>query len=244
VKSSHPKPLLSIIIPAHNEELRLPATIASIDAFLKSQSYTSEIVIVENASDDNTFALAKDMQATVKNLVVFQEPIKGKGQAVKKGMLSANGEYRLICDADLSMPVSEIPKFLPPLLPGCQIAIASREAKGAKRYHEPLYRHLVGRIFNFLVRILVLPGLQDTQCGFKCFKGDVIEPIFRRQTMAGWAFDVEILAIARQLDLSITEVPIQWHYGPRSRVNLLVDATKMFRDLLIIRSNLRKRVYK
>ncbi len=244
MKATQKKPILSIIIPAHNEELRLRATVERIAAFLKTQSFTSEILIVENASSDNTFDLAKGMQTTVKKLRVIQEPLKGKGQAVKRGILEARGEYRLICDADLSMPETEIPKFLPPLLPDCDIAIASREGKGAKRYNEPLYRHLVGRIFNFLVRILVLPDLQDTQCGFKSFKGEIVESIFNRQTMVGWSFDVELLVIARQLGYSICEVPIKWYYGERSRVKLFVDATNMFRDLLKIRSNRRNQVYR
>jgi len=244
VKSLQKKPFLSIIIPAHNEEYRLPATVAKIAAFLKSQSFSYEILVVENASNDKTYDLALGMRLSIENLMVIQEPIKGKGQAVKRGMLAAQGEYRLICDADLSMPVMEIPKFLPPLLTAYEIAIASREAKGAKRYNEPLYRHLVGRVFNFLVRILVLPGLQDTQCGFKCFKGDIVESIFKRQTMTGWAFDVELLVIARQLGYSICEVPIHWYYGPRSRVKLFIDATNMFNDLLKIRTNIRNELYK
>ncbi len=132
VKSTQ-KPLLSIVIPAHNEAMRLPATLTNIATFLKSQSFTSDILVVENASSDGTYELALSMQATIQNLEVIQESVKGKGQAVKRGILAARGEYRLICDADLSMPATEIPKFIPPLLTGCDIAIASREAKGAKR---------------------------------------------------------------------------------------------------------------
>jgi hypothetical protein len=150
----------------------------------------------------------------------------------------------MICDADLSMPVTEIPKFIPPILKDCDIAIASREAKGAKRYNEPLYRYLIGRVFNFFVRILVLPGLKDTQCGFKCFRGEIVESLFNRQTMGSWVFDVELLAIASQLGYTIREVPIHWHFGPRSRMRIYVDAANMFRDLLKIRSNIRKKLYK
>lgn len=237
-------PLLSIIIPAYNERLRLSATVACVDDFLKGQPYASEILIVENASSDNTYELALDLQKKISTLQVLREPVKGKGQAVKRGMLTAHGVYRLICDADLAMPVTEFPKFIPPILKNCDLAIASREVSGAKRYNEPLYRHLVGRVFNYLVRKLVLPGLQDTQCGFKCFRGAIVHDVFKRQTMMGWAFDVELLAIARQLGYSIQEIPIQWYYGSHSRVRLLVDAPSMFNDLLRIRSNLRKGVYK
>jgi dolichyl-phosphate beta-glucosyltransferase len=235
--------LLSIIIPAHNEKLRLTHTVSSIAEFLKNQPYKSEILIVENASSDNTYALATGMSKKIKDLHVLIEPVKGKGQAVKRGMLAAQGEYRLICDADLAMPVTEIPKFIPPALENCDIAIASREAKGARRFNEPLYRHLIGRVFNYLVRTLVLPGLQDTQCGFKCFRAGVVEQVFKRQTMAGWAFDVELLAIARQLGHTIQEIPIYWYYGPHSRVSIMIDAPKMFNDLLRIRSNMRRGTY-
>jgi glycosyltransferase involved in cell wall biosynthesis len=244
VKSSKVKPFLSIVIPAHNEMLRLPATLNEVARFIKTQAYHSEVLVVENASTDNTYDLAMEMCKTIPQARVLREPVKGKGQAVKCGMLAARGEYCLIFDADLAMPVNEIPKFIPPLLIGCDIAIASRETSGAKRYHEPLYRHLIGRAFNFLVRMLVLPGLQDTQCGYKCFKSGIIESIFNRQTMTGWAFDVELLAIARQLGYSIKEMPIEWYYGSHSRVNIIVDAPRMFADLLAIRSNVRKGIYK
>ncbi|MBN2677413.1 MAG: glycosyltransferase [Anaerolineaceae bacterium] len=223
--------------------LRLPTTVACVDAFIKSQTYLSEIIIVENASTDTTYELAMEMRKTIRNLQVLREPVKGKGQAVKRGMLAARGEYRLICDADLAMPVTQIHKFIPPALTDFDVAIASREAKGAQRYNEPLYRHLIGRVFNYLVRILVLPGLQDTQCGFKCFRAGVVEQIFKRQSMSGWAFDVELLAIAQELGYSIREIPIEWYYGPHSRVRLIVDAPKMFNDLIKIRVNLRRGVY-
>jgi glycosyltransferase involved in cell wall biosynthesis len=243
MKSSQAKPFLTIVIPAHNEAHRLPATLKEVARYAKTQKYHTEILIVENASTDGTYDLAMKMCKDIIQAQVLQEPIKGKGQAVKRGMLAARGEYCLIFDADLAMPVKEIPKFIPPMLTNCDIAIASREVSGAKRCNEPLYRHLIGRVFNFMVRVLVLPGLQDTQCGYKCFSSRVIKPLFNRQSMTGWAFDVELLAIARQLGYSIKEVPIEWHYGLHSRVSIFVDAPRMFADLLKIRSNLRKGIY-
>ncbi len=237
------KPFLTIVIPAHNETHRLPATLKEVARFIQTQKYHTEILIVENASTDGTYELAMKICKDIPGARVLQEPIKGKGQAVKQGMLAARGQYCLIFDADTAMPVKEIPKFIPPILTNCDIAIASREVHGAKRIDEPLYRHLIGRGFNFLVRILVLPGLQDTQCGYKCFSSRVITPLFNRQSMTGWAFDVELLAIARQLGYSIKEIPIEWHYGPHSRVRVFVDAPKMFADLLKIRSNQRKGIY-
>jgi dolichyl-phosphate beta-glucosyltransferase len=237
------KPFLTIVIPAHNETHRLPATLKEVARFATAQKFHTEILIVENASTDGTYELAMEICKDISQARVLREPVKGKGQAVKRGMLAARGEYCLIFDADLAMPVKEIPKFIPPMLTNCDIAIASREVREAKRYDEPLYRHLIGRGFNFLVRVLVLPDLQDTQCGYKCFSSRVIKPLFNRQIMTGWAFDVELLAIARQLGFSIKEVPIEWHYGPHSRVRIFVDAPKMFADLLKIRSNLRKGIY-
>jgi hypothetical protein len=158
-------------------------------------------------------------------------------------MLAARGEYRFMCDVDLSMPLNEINRFLPPALEGVDIAIASREAPGAVRHNEPYYRHFVGRIYNGLIRMLALPGLDDTQCGFKCFKGSVVEDLFCRQTLSGWSFDVEILYIARLLGYKIVEIPIHWYYNPESKIRVLNDSLKMGLDLLAIRRNARRGVY-
>ena len=140
-------------------------------------------------------------------LRILHEDLPGKGRAVRRGVLEARGDYRLIADADFSMPVDQINRFLPPACTS-DIAIASREAPGAKRYNEPGFRHLTGRVYNFWIRSLVLPGLQDTQCGFKCFRAGVAKDIFPRQTLTGWSFDVELLAIARRHGYSICR---DWH---------------------------------
>lgn len=186
-------PFLSIIIPAYNEEHRLPRTLEQIFAFLDEQSYTAEVLIVENGSSDRTLKIAQKYAEQRKRLYVYSEEQRGKGNAVKRGMLEARGEYRFLCDADLSMPIAEISKFLPPVLKNTDIAIGSREVSGAIRHNEPQYRHFTGRIFNALIRLLVLPNLQDTQCGFKCFRAEVAEEVFRYQTLTGWSFDVEVL---------------------------------------------------
>jgi dolichyl-phosphate beta-glucosyltransferase len=153
-------PFLSLIIPAHNEEHRLPDTLKQVAAFLLAQPYTYEIILVENCSTDNTWAIAQTFAAQNPQVRVFQNTQLGKGLAVKRGMLEARGEYRFMCDADLSMPISEIGKFLPPTLTGYDIIIASREASGSIRYNEPAYRHLGGRAINLFIRWLALPGLQ------------------------------------------------------------------------------------
>lgn len=228
-------PFLSIIIPAHNEAVRLPSSLEKINSFLKSQTYKTEIIVVENGSTDDTLAIANGLKSKIKNLIVIHEYLRGKGWAVKKGMKIAKGEYRFICDADLSMPIEELPRFFPPNLKETPIAIASREAPGAIRYNEPEYRHIIGRIFNWLVRMIVLPGLQDTQCGFKCFRADVVEKVFPLVTITGWTFDVEALFIARRLGYSIREIPIPWYHNTHSNVRVLRDSLQMGTDLLRIR---------
>jgi dolichyl-phosphate beta-glucosyltransferase len=235
-------PFLSIIIPAYNEETRLPCALGQVFAFLEEQKYTHEVIVVENGSQDRTLEIARKFTQHFSNLSVFHEDLPGKGRAVQRGMMEAKGEYRFIADADFSMPVQQINRFLPPAN-SYDIAIASREAPGAKRYGEPSYRHLTGRVYNLLIRVLVLPGLQDTQCGFKCFRAAVAEAVFPRQTLTGWAFDVELLAIARRHGYSIVEVGIPWYYNPGSKINVLRNSWRMFLDLLAIRRNARRGVY-
>jgi glycosyltransferase involved in cell wall biosynthesis len=236
-------PFLSIIIPAHNEESRLPDTLEQVTRFLAKQSYTSEIIVVENGSTDRTYAIAHEFAQNHENVRVIQNDWRGKGLAIQRGIKEAKGEYLFMCDADLSMPVEEISKFLPPQLQNVDVAIASREAPGAVRYDEPYYRHLTGRVFNWLIRLLVLPGLQDTQCGFKCIRAEVARDIFRYQTLTGWAFDVEMLYIARRHGYRIVEIPIDWYHNADSKISVLRDSLRMFLDLLLIRRNARRGLY-
>ncbi len=235
-----PEPLLSIIVPAFNEENRLPDTLEKLLEYLRAQSYLSELLIIDNASQDRTFEIAQtcaEKYAGDIPIRVYQEPLRGKGAAVRTGMLRASGKYRFMCDADLSMPVSEINRFLPPALNDADIAIASREAPGAVRYGEPAYRHLVGRVFNWLIRLLALPSLHDTQCGFKCFKAAAAQDLFSSLTITGWSFDVEVLYIARRRGYRIAELPIPWYYNPQSRISVARDSLQMALDILKIRYN-------
>lgn len=236
-------PFLSIIIPAHNEEQRLPPSLRKIQEFLAAQSYTAEVVIVENGSHDRTLEIALAFARQAPFIRVLKEEARGKGLAVRRGMLEAQGEYRFICDADLSMPIEQVNRFLPPTLAAPEIAIGSRELPGAVRYNEPAYRHLIGRVFNTLVRWAALPGLQDTQCGFKCFHHTAAEVIFPLQTLSGMSFDVEVLFIARRRGFRIHEVPIDWYFDPDSRVRLVQDSLRMFTDLLTIRRNAHQGLY-
>ena len=237
------QPLLSIIIPAHNEEKRLPPTLEQVFAFLDRQNYEAEVLVIENGSTDRTYKVAQSFASQHKNLRVIHADGRGKGLAVQRGMLDAHGQYRLMCDADLSMPVDEIAKFLSHTDSGFDIAIASREAPGAVRYDEPRYRHLGGRLINLIIRLLILPGLQDTQCGFKCFRADVANDLFKRQTLMGWSFDIELLFIARQHGYRMIEIPIDWYYRSESKVNAPRDAMRMIRDIFQIHRNARRGLY-
>jgi glycosyltransferase involved in cell wall biosynthesis len=240
------RPLVSIVIPAWNEEFRLPTTLNALAEFVASpagQRISPEVIVVDNASTDRTNTIATEFAATHPYLRVLREEQRGKGAAVQTGMLAGSGQYLFICDADLAMPMTELLKFLPPQLDGYGVAIGSREAVGARRYGEPLYRHLMGRIFSRITQMLVLPGFQDTQCGYKCFEYAVAQDIFRAQTMAGWAFDVEILHIAKRRGYRILEVPIQWYYQPNSRVSPISDSLKMIREVWHVRQNGRAGIY-
>jgi len=228
---------LSIIIPAHNEELRLPRSLRQVFAFLEKQSYSAEVIVVENASSDRTLEFARDFAAHQPNLIVLHEERAGKGNAVRRGVLEARGEYRFICDADLSMPIEELQKFLPPVLDGFDVVIASREAPGAVRYNEPSYRHWGGRAINLIIRMLILPGLNDTQCGFKCFRAEVAEKIFRQQTLGGWSFDIEILYLARRNHMRMKEIPVHWYFDAGSKVSAVRDALRMIGDIFCIHIN-------
>ena len=228
-------PLLSIIIPAYNEERRLPTTLPQVVAFAKAQEYPVELLVVDNASTDRTPDIVRDIAAGHPSISLLHQPIRGKGAAVRKGMLEGQGEYLFICDADLAMPIEEVSKFLPPTLSDYDVAIASREAAGAVRYNEPWYRHLMGRVFNLTVRMLAVPGIQDTQCGFKCLSRACARDIFSIQQIDGWAFDVELLYIAQRRGYRITEVPIDWYYGEGSRVSPVRDSLNMLREVLHIR---------
>jgi dolichyl-phosphate beta-glucosyltransferase len=231
------KNLLSIIIPAYNEEHRLPRTLEQVFSFLSQQPYSAEVIVVENGSQDHTLEIARSYAQRFSQLKILQLAERGKGRAVQHGMLQASGEYCFMCDADLSMPVEEINLFIPPVLVDFDIAIASREAPGAVRYNEPDIRHFVGRIFNSMIRVLALPELNDTQCGFKCFRLSVVHDLFTRQTLPGWSFDVEVLFIARQRGYRIVEVPIHWYFNPDSKIRVFKDSIRMAIDLLTIRTN-------
>jgi glycosyltransferase involved in cell wall biosynthesis len=231
------RPFLSIVIPAYNEAGRLPASLEQLADYLAAQPYTSEVLVVDDGSTDNTAAVAEGFAAQFRSLRVLREPHRGKGGTVKAGMLAASGDHVLFADADFSMPVGDLAKFVPVLHAGYDVAIASREGPGARRFNEPGYRHLMGRVYNLIVRLFAIGGLQDTQCGFKCFRREVAQKVFRLQTMNGWGFDVEVLYIARKHGYRISEVPIDWYYGASSKVSPVRDTMRMFREVFEVRWN-------
>jgi glycosyltransferase involved in cell wall biosynthesis len=231
------QPYLSIIIPAYNEEKRLPQTLEKVAAYLAAQDYSFEVLVVENGSRDQTFAIAQAFAEKHPNFIALRNEQNGKGRAVQRGMLEAKGHYRFICDADLSMPIEQVARFLPPTHENPKIVIGSREAPGAKRHEEPGFRHWGGRAINLAIRVLALHNLHDTQCGFKLFRGDVAEQLFPMQTLMGWSFDVEVLFIARKLGIKIIEQPIDWYYADLSHVQPFKDGLKLLIDLFHIRWN-------
>ena len=236
-------PLLSIVIPAHNEERRLPRTLEQVFAFLEDQAYEAEVLVVENGSTDGTLSIARSFAAQQPALRVIPVEARGKGRAVRLGMLAAVGEYRFMCDADLSMPIEQVNRFLPPALEDFDVALGSREVEGSRRYHEPLHRHLGGRFVNLIIRLLILPSLQDTQCGFKCFRAAAAQDLFQHQTLDGWSFDIELLFIARKRGYRVREIPVDWYYRSESKVSAVRDALGMVSDMLRIRRNWRSGVY-
>ena len=223
------------MIPAFNEESRISHTLSQVVDYLTARDYTWEIVVADDGSRDATAGLVDQVIMDHPNIQILRLPHRGKGWAVKNGMLAARGEYRLLCDADLSVPIAQVERLLPPVGPGSDIVLGSREAPGAARIGEPAGRHLMGRLFNLLVSRLAVPGLADTQCGFKCFRGTAAEDLYPRQTMDGFAFDVELLYLARKRGLTFAEVGVDWYYRSQSKVRPVRDSFAMTLDLLKIR---------
>jgi glycosyltransferase involved in cell wall biosynthesis len=214
------QPYLSIIIPAYNEAERIPATLVDMDRRLSGVDYSYEILVVNDGSKDNTAIVVKNMAKMVKNLklIDFKENV-GKGGAVKQGMVLAAGRVRLFTDADNSTSIDQFEKMIPLFKEGYGVVIGSRALKGAQLDPpEPFYRQAIGKVLNFLVQLFLLPGIWDTQCGFKAYTDEAAEKIFTISKTVGWGFDVESLTLARRLGFRIKEIPVHWVNDTRSHV--------------------------
>ncbi len=226
---------LSLVIPAYNEAARLGPTLACAQAYLAQQPYTSEVVVVDDGSTDDTGAVAR---ASGGVRVLRHAPNRGKGYAVRAGLLAAQGEYRCYYDADGSTPITCLDRVWPRFASGADVVIGSRAlADSDVAVHQAWYREQMGKTFNRLLRLLALTPFIDTQCGFKVFRANAAEAICARQTIERFSFDVELLYIARLQGWRVQEVPVVWRNDPDTRVHALRDSLRMFLDVLRIRSN-------
>ena len=197
---------VSIIIPAFNEEQRLPQALDELRQYRETFAGDFEVLVVDDGSTDGTVALIRGLAAAMPWVSLLQRPHRGKGAAVRAGMLAAhNKESVVLCDADLSMPVNQFDRLLNAIDRGCDVAVGSRALPGSHLCEDPLKRRIMSKVFNFLVRTLVIGGLKDTQCGFKAFQRSVARDLFARQTIDGFSFDVEILYLARKRQYIIEE---------------------------------------
>lgn len=227
---------LSVIIPAYNEESRLPQTLAHVHNYLKQRGRSFEIIVVDDGSHDHTAELVIEYgKANPEVKLVSYQPNRGKGYAVRKGMLAAEGECMLIDDADGSSPIEEVERLEEAIKAGADVAVGSRAKPDESRKVEALlHRKFIGNTFNAIVQGLLLPGIYDTQCGFKLFKRKAARDIFSVNKIDGFAFDVETLYIAKIRSYKITEIAINWANMEGSKVNVFVDSPKMFLEVLKI----------
>ena len=238
--------LLSVIVPAYDEEEQIVSTLEKVHDFLSEQDYDYEIIVVDDGSRDRTVELAQRwFDNNAKGRVLQAGRNSGKGKAVQTGMLAARGDYRLFMDADYSTGIEEIDKCWHKFAESYDIVIGSRALRESRiTRRQTALRYVAGKIFRALRRVLVLRGVSDTQCGFKCFRGDVAEQIFTRTCSDGFIFDVEALFLARQLGHKIAEVPVVWTNDPHSKLNTFRDSLKMLYGLFQIRWRHLKGMYR
>ena len=230
-------PFLSVIIPAFDEEARIGSALEKLTRHLSGKPYEWEIIVADDGSTDRTREIVENAAASDPRIRYLGLRHGGKGWAIKNGMLNSTAEWRFMCDADLSMPAEHIDRFLPDdKAPDHDIGIGSREAPGSRRFDEPLWRHLIGRQFNYAARLIALGGLNDTQCGFKLYRGSLADEIFAAQKAKGWGFDVEVLYLGRKMGARMEEVPIDWHFNAESKVGFIRGGLG-FLDILAVRWN-------
>jgi dolichyl-phosphate beta-glucosyltransferase len=239
---------ISVVIPAYNEAKRLPETLHAVEDYFDTRGLSREILIVDDGSQDDTVQICLNLRDKITGLHILRNGgrNRGKGFSVRHGILEASGPFVLMMDADQSSPIEELDKLLPPIRDSLSdIAIGSRALKESQIIvHQPLYREPLGFLYNDIIQLLVLKGIKDTQCGFKLFRREVARDIFSRSIVSGFAFDVEILFIARLLGYRITEIPIRWQNDPNTKVKILRHGINMLADLFRIRWNDWKGLYK
>ena len=231
-------PELSIVIPSYDEELRLPASLEKISAYIQDKRPNTEVIVVDDGSTDRTAAVAESWRGRIPQLRVVSNGVnRGKGFSVRHGSLEAHGDVVLFTDADLSSPIEEGEKLLRTLR-SHDVAIGSRAVdRSLIEVHESPFREFAGIIFNRIVRIILRLPFVDTQCGFKAFRRERCHIIFEQQTIERFGFDPELLYLARHHGLSIAEVPVRWAHSPTTKVNMLRDSVQMFLDVFVIRWN-------
>jgi glycosyltransferase involved in cell wall biosynthesis len=226
---------LSLIVPAYNEQARLPYSLAEIERYMCREGIDCEIIVVDNGSQDATSAVVQQAASRFPRLRLLRTDARGKGLAVRTGVLAAQGGVVIFADADLSWSVDDLSRFMGLVDERTPVVIGSREGIGARRIGEPVYRHVMGRVFNRVVQALAVPGIEDSQCGFKALAGAAARDIFRRQRIDGFGFDVEVLYLARRLGYPIRVVPLRWEHKENSRVAPVRDTLLMLSDVLRVR---------
>jgi len=230
-------PTYSIVIPAYNESARLGATLEKVLAYVHKQAWDAEVIVVNDGSRDNTAEIVRSFAAKDPALRLLENPGNhGKGYSVRNGMLNARGRIVLFSDADLSSPIEEAPKLFQALEAGADIAIGSRWLRAeTQTQRQQLYRQLFGRIFNLILRLTLGLKFKDTQCGFKAFKQPAVQAIFPLQKIERWGFDPEILFLARKMKFKVKEIPVAWGHSGGTRINPVIDGSRMVMDMLRIR---------
>jgi dolichyl-phosphate beta-glucosyltransferase len=230
--------LLSLVIPAYNEEKRIGPSLAEIIAYLQRNGYSYELIVVDDGSTDGTVEIVEELIAGMQNGRLLCAGHGGKGSAIRKGVLSAEGRYVFFTDADLSTPITELDKFLEQLNQGYKVVIGSRKIAGANvEVHQSWLRESMGKIFTWLTNVILTKNVSDVTCGFKGFSRSVAREIFVRQQVNDWSFDAEVLFLAQKYGYSIKEVPVHWRNDPATKVNLFKDTVRSFLGLLKIRAN-------
>jgi dolichyl-phosphate beta-glucosyltransferase len=232
---------ISIVIPTYNESRRIPGTINAVNDFLKKKKANYEIIVVDDGSNDDTLKAVRAIKATRVKTLSNREN-RGKGHSIKRGVFAASKQWILATDADLSTPIEELEQFLSHS--DHDVLIGSRALTESNvQVRQPLYRDYGGKLFNVFVQAVTLPGIKDTQCGFKLFRADAARKIFAHHTIEGFGFDVEALYLARKFGLRVKELPVAWRNDPETKVNLFKDPFAMFADALRVRLNDVRGVY-